>query len=133
MSEKRKIAWSFILGLVLGGALVFTGNHFCRHYGRMGLGFRGWHRDLTAKRILDKFGKKLNLDPDQRAKIELILDAKLKKMKELRETVKPQFKSLRESTQAEIRALLRPDQQAKFDEIARDFEKRREKMEVDRR
>jgi hypothetical protein len=102
MNEKRKVVLSFLLGFTLGGALVYTGVHYCRHYWRMDHhGFWGGrHKEFSSEKILERFGKKLDLTADQKVEIGKILDSKLKKLTELRDKIRPQFKALRESTRA---------------------------------
>ena len=68
-------------------------------------------------RVLQRFERALKLDAEQKAQIKDILKAKHEKMKSLHEGVKPKFDELRLSTRAEIRKLLRPDQQAAFDRL----------------
>lgn len=128
MNDKGKIVRSFILGFVLGGALVYTGIHFYRHYCK-GQILWGRHHRFDSKKMLEKLSKELDLNANQRAQVEKILESNLPKFKELKESVRPKFDAIRESIQKEIRALLNPEQQIKFNKLVEDFEKRREKWE----
>lgn len=68
---------------------------------------------------------KLNLTEEQKAKVDSILEAKHKERKAIFENVHPKMEALRKSTDKEIRAILTPEQQEKFDKIS---EKREEKI-----
>ena len=123
MSEKANLLRSFILGLIVGGALAVTGLHFYRHHWHMG---REGRHEFDSQRLLEKFSGKLDLDADQKSRVEKILNADLPKMKALRDAAKLQFKAIRQSMQTEIRSALRPDQTERFDKMVQDYEKRRE-------
>ena len=129
MNDKGKMIRSFVLGFFLGGALVYTGIHFYQHYCADHHDLWGRHRKLDSKRILEKLNKELDLNAEQKTQVEKILESKLPKIKELRETVRPQFSAIRESIQTEIRGILQPEQQAKFDRLVENFEKRRKEWE----
>ena len=130
MSDKARMIRSFFLGLILGGVLTYTGLHCYRHHWRHG--YWGPHPEFGSKRILDKFTRELNLSAEQKSKVEKILESHMPKMKTLRDSVRPQFNALRESIQTEIRAVLRPDQLAKFDKIVQDFKMKRKEWEEKR-
>lgn len=126
MNNKWKVINSFVLGMILGGALVYTGIHFFRHH---------WtehgerHHEFKSKRILAKLSKELNLSAQQITQVEKILELGLPKMNALRESVRPQISAIRKSINEEIRAILEPEQQEKFKKIVEDFEMRRKKRE----
>lgn len=126
MNNKGKIVWSFLLGFVLGGAVVFTGIHFCHHYG---MGHPFWGRPFSSKKILQKLSRELDLSAEQKTQVEKILESNLPKFKTLRESIRPQLAAIRQSIQTEIRAVLKPEQQTKFNKLVQDFEKRRQEWE----
>lgn len=66
-----------------------------------------------SEKRLDHLKKKLNLTDEQQKKIQSIQESKREKKKAIHE----QMKALHDETQAEIRAVLTPEQQAKFDEM----------------
>lgn len=126
MNEKRKIVLSFILGFVLCGALIFTGTHFFRHYGGGRKHFFEKHQNENrSKWFLEKFNRKLNLDAEQKTQIDKILQTELQKMNDLRVSMKPEFEKIRASIETQIRAVLKPEQQEKFNTMVEKFEKRR--------
>ena len=65
-------------------------------------------REGRRARALERLTRDLDLDPAQRAQVETILDRQ-------RERMRPLFDASRQ----EIRAVLRPDQQARFDAMPR--------------
>ena len=131
MNDKKIVVRSFILGLILGGALSFTGLHCYRRH-RMDGGLWGRHGHFDSKKLLEKFTKELDLSAEQKSQVEKILETNLPKMKALRETVRPQFKAIGESLQSEIRAVLKPDQLPKFNKMAAEYEARRKEREEKR-
>jgi Spy/CpxP family protein refolding chaperone len=123
MNEKMKFLISFLLGLVLGGALFYTGMHFCRHH------WKGdpsrMNREHDPKKMLEKLSKELGLSADQKVQVEKIFESKMVKIKDLREKVRPQFEAVRKAIDAEIRAVLTPEQQVKFEVLVKQFEEHR--------
>ncbi len=106
-----KLAWKQIVVAFLVGALLGTaGSQWCAPFH----GY-GWGSEHSQKRMLDRFNSRLKLTPDQRQKVAAILEAKRSKMGALRAEVHPKFEEIRNSTRAEIRQLLTPEQQKKFD------------------
>jgi Spy/CpxP family protein refolding chaperone len=85
----------FLAGAAAGAAGLSLGQRAFRHEGRRG-------------RALDRLTRELSLDPAQRQQIEVILDHQ-------RERMRPLFRE----TRRDIRAVLRPDQQARFDAMSR--------------
>lgn len=121
MNEKKKIAGSFLLGIAVGGLVAGPATHFFMRWS--GSGTHGERGAQHHKRLVKEFTKKLDLGEEQKAQIERVLDNKRLKIEELREQIRPKFKELRESARIEIRAMLRPDQIEKFDQIADQHEK----------
>lgn len=77
-------------------------------------------------------GKRLDLTPDQRAKIEAILDQDGAKAKVIFDTMRPQLKALFDSTTQEVRGVLTPDQRKEFDRyVAERLARLRERMKDD--
>lgn len=68
-----------------------------------------------TEHLLNKFSSKLDLTPEQRTQVAAILEEKRQKIDGLRSQFQPQFESVRNSTRDEIRKILNPDQQKKFD------------------
>lgn len=128
MSEKLKFVRSFVLGFLLGGALVYTGLHVFRHHWKP---HRMWdsHRQIRPAKLVEKLNRKLDLGAEQKVQIEKILETQLGKMKKLKDNVHPQFKAIWTESRTKIRAVLKPEQQGKFDKMVEDFEKRRKMRE----
>ncbi len=111
-----KLPWkyiflAFLLGFFMGGTALLAMRHFYP---------RGFKTGVDAP--LKRFSGELALTEDQRTRIKTILAANREKMKIYRQEI-------RTATRADIRKLLTPDQQKRFDtlEARRDafMEKRR--------
>ena len=126
MSNAKKNIGTFLLGLIVGGALGYAGFHFCAHFPR---GPHFWKMRQGPKPMIEMFTRKLDLNPEQKAKVEKVLDAKLAELRELRARTHPQFKAVMDAGNAEIRGYLEPGQKEKFDKMIQDFERRREEDE----
>ncbi len=116
--EKRKYWASFILGGLVGAVAVAAVTHsfpWCRKS-------RGFSHD--PKHRLERMRRDLDLKDAQRTEVQKILEASHAKMKALHSESFPKFKAIHDSTKADIRALLEPQQQSKFDRMAEKFEKK---------
>jgi Spy/CpxP family protein refolding chaperone len=105
----KYIASAFCVGLFFGVAL-----------GRFST--RWFHRDWimsekSFSRKLDRFSARLDLTPEQKAEVAVLLKSKRDKVNALFSTMEPRLEEIRSSTAAEIRKLLAPEQQAKFDKL----------------
>lgn len=104
----------FLLGAFLtGAALGFTADRFVSRD-------RGWHggREAMAARI----AKELNLTPAQRASMDSLMERRRVQIREVYRPLRPQLDSLEkvghaisDSTHAQIRRILTPEQQVKWD------------------
>ena len=107
-----KRAWKqMVVAFVLGGCVGFAVARVCP-FGRFPHHRGGGHFE---QRLLDRFSSKLQLTSEQRTQVATILEAKRQKMDALRAEIKPRFEEIRTSTSGEIRQLLNPDQQQRFD------------------
>ncbi len=95
----------FALGVVYGQWHARENFHSHRKHGSM------------SQHMVERFSRELHLSPDQKKEVAAIFEAKHPQMVALQAEMKPQFETLRNSTQAEIRKLLNPDQQKKLDEL----------------
>jgi Spy/CpxP family protein refolding chaperone len=104
MTRAWMLAAALIAGILIGAA---------------GTSYAIAHRWRTPfhERLLTRFSSALQLTPQQREQVGAILEAKRQRIDALRAELRPQFDELRASTSAEIRALLTPEQQGKFDEM----------------
>ena len=120
-----KLAWKqVVIAFMLGGCVGFAVAKSC--------GPRMFHRhgDGThfQQRLLDRFSSKLQLTPEQRTQVAAILEAKRQKMDALRAEIKPRFEEIRISTSGEIRQLLNPDQQPRFDAMETEWAARKKRF-----
>jgi Spy/CpxP family protein refolding chaperone len=110
----------FVIGLLLGALIALAIQNHLLH--RFGPGAKP-----DPAKAVERLSHKLNLSPDQKDKIKPVIEDTFKRMDALREQMRPQFKSIREEARQSIRAVLDPDQQAKFDKICEEHDKRMEK------
>jgi Spy/CpxP family protein refolding chaperone len=67
------------------------------------------------------FSRRLDLTPEQEGKLREILENYRERFGALRMNLHPQYVALRDSLNAEIRAVLTPEQQEKFEAMMREF------------
>ncbi len=103
----KQIIIAFVLGGIVGVIGVQGRNFYCMH--------RHWKPGEFQARLLQKFNSKLQLTPGQRTQVAAILETKRQKIDSLRAEFRPRFEEIRNSASAEIRQLLTPEQQVKFD------------------
>ncbi len=112
---------AFGLGVV-GGAVGF-GVYHAR--------FGDWRSPGGAARfqdrILSRLTKELGLSPEQRQKVEAVLEETSQEFAKLREEIGPKFREIRNQAQQRIRAALDAAQQVKFDKLAQEWERRAER------
>ena len=131
MERSKGYALMFLLGAFLaGGALGFTADRVIDG---------GNRRDMRGQRASrEKMAEELKLTPQQQASIDSLMEQKRSQIVALYKPVKPQLDSIAvaarvvsDSTHAQIKRLLNPDQQAKLDRMRaagrRDLGERREK------
>lgn len=100
---------SFVAGLVAATLL-------CLYCPRGGWYFMdGGSRDES--RMVRRFSRDLALTDDQRDKLRQIIKSKRKRINDVRCEMKPRFDEIRAATDAEILAILTPEQHARFDAI----------------
>jgi Spy/CpxP family protein refolding chaperone len=117
MDRSKWYALMFLLGaLIAGGALGFSADR----------ALRGSHsRDMRGPRAYrERMAEELKLTPRQRASVDSLLEQKHRQIVALYKPVKPQLDSIAtlarvvgDSTHAQIKRLLNPDQQVKLDKM----------------
>lgn len=122
-----KLAWkqvvmAFVLGAVAGG---IAGRWCALEYGK-----KPWGR--SPGHLLQEFSRHLRLTSEQRTQVGAILEAKRQKVEALRAETRPQFEGIRSSASAEIRRLLTPEQQARYDKLEAEQQARRERWRARR-
>lgn len=118
--RKHWIAFTLVLvgGFVLGSA-----------FGVFVLGHRlPWGPDKAGhEHLVRKFSRKLDLTSEQRDRVAAILEAKRARLESLRSESGPRFEEIRISARNEIRSVLTPDQQLRFDRMVSKWEERRKR------
>lgn len=109
----------FFLGVLAGGIGVYR---FHRH--RMDRFFRG-EPGAVSGFLVHRLARQLDLDESQRVRVEAVVRRTHEEMQALRRQLHPRLEELMEKGRSEIRAGLRPDQQARFDEIVSERRHRR--------
>jgi hypothetical protein len=92
---------------------------------------RRLHGPPDADQILARYRERLALDPEQVKAIRPILVERMRQTSAILERVDPELDRVRRAGDDQVRALLRPEQQRRFDELRAEFEARR--AEVRRR
>lgn len=114
----HQVLISLLIGLVLGyGVSCWQGKDF-----------RRFPKDGDMKKfMMDKLDRELHLSAEQRTQIEAIFKEKHPQMLALHEEMRPKFEALRGATHEEVRKVLNPEQQQKFEELNKQREERRKK------
>ena len=121
MEINWKIHWhQVVISVLIGFAL---GTVFGQRHGEESWRAH-WKKGSKRQEMVERFSKELHLSADQKNQVAAIFEAKHPQMEILRDEMKPKFEALRASTQAEIRKLLTPEQEKKFDEMNAKMEER---------
>jgi Spy/CpxP family protein refolding chaperone len=103
---------AFLLGAVTGGVALSL---YQMHAGWW------WHSREDGARfqqfLLRRLTRELDLRPDQRARVEVILRESGAAFARLREDIRPRFREIRTQTREQIRAVLDAEQQQKFERL----------------
>ena len=113
----------FLLGALAGAAVE---HRIVRQSFENILSGRG---GATADFVVRRLSRSLDLDPAQRDQMRAIVTETRREIVEIRKPVQGQIEAAFERSRVRIRALLRPDQQEKFDRIQAERRKRRERPE----
>lgn len=109
MSGSKSVALTLLLGAVLlGGVLGFTVDRVMRPET---VCEERVSRDEARKRFADDIG----LDDEQRVRMNTLLDARNAKLDSIYDSVRPMTRAVRDSTSAEFRAMLTPEQLARLE------------------
>jgi Spy/CpxP family protein refolding chaperone len=116
MNRNKGYALMFLLGAFLaGGALGFSADR----------AMRGGHgRERGPRAYRQRMAEELNLTPRQQTSMDSLIDLKHRQIMALYKPLKPQLDStavlarvVSDSTHAQIKRLLNPDQQVKLDKM----------------
>jgi hypothetical protein len=111
----------FLLGALAGAAVVHRVDRYRIEAVLSGRG--GATVDLIVRRL----SRSLDLDPAQRDQVRTIVTETHRDIVEIRKPVQTQIEAAIERSSTRVRAILRPDQQEKFDRIQAERRKRRER------
>lgn len=103
----------FVLGAAAGGLITLK---MCRH----GM----WQRP-SVEAVVHKMDRKLGLDPQQKTQIEAVMRDARQEMQSVREEAKPRIDKIMADTEDKVRAILRPDQRSKYEEMLRHWKEKR--------
>ncbi len=126
MKPARKWMWvSLVLTLIVGVGMGVAIDRLVLE--RDGRG--GGRRDRGA-RLAERFNRELQLTSEQQAAVEAALASNRERAREFWSQSQASFETLRSEFRQDIRALLNPEQQERFDEmVRRDDEGRRRREE----
>ena len=117
--DYKRILWSLVVGFLVGAALARWA----------GVGGRHLSSVERERHMFEHVSSKLELTPGQQQSLHAILDEKRQKIDALREEFRPRFEAIHQSMRAEIRRMLDAQQQARFDEMEKEWEARRKMHE----
>ena len=123
MQRSKGVAVLFLVGAFIAGvAIGFAGDRVMTHDrpGRHG-----------PRSPLDRMARDLDLNATQRAAFDSILESRRKQMRQLFDPIRPQMDSLMkigkvmgDTTHQQLRRILTPEQQVKFDKMHAEATKR---------
>ena len=109
----------FVLGIACGALLMHMSNK-----SRMEA-FVSGKPGMREEMLLKRLSQRLDLDEQQRVAVRQIIRGTQAEMKEIRKQYRPQMVKPLEKSRAEVRKLLRPDQQIKYDQYLAERKARR--------
>jgi hypothetical protein len=114
----------FLLGLLLGG----VGNHLWdeRVHGQEQLNAQV-NTKPTRQQVVDDLNQRLQLTADQQTKVAAQIDETRAKWQALYAPLDAPREEIRQQGRANIRAILTPDQQSKFDDFLKQLDEQRKK------
>jgi len=123
--------WKSILGVLLVFLLgALTGAAVVHRVDRQGVEavFSG-RGGATADFVVRRLTRSLDLDPAQQDQVRAIVTETRRDIVEIRKPVHGQIQAALDRSRARVRAILRPEQQEKFDRIQAERRKRWERPE----
>ena len=130
MRPRVKGALLLLLAFLLGTAA-----------GALGFGLfqarTGWWRPPRDRAtfqqfLLKRLTRELDLRPEQQQQVETVLRETGQEFARLREEFAPRFREIRARSREQIRAVLGSDQQARFEALAKEWERRGERWHRER-
>ena len=108
---KRKL-----ITLILAGTLSLGSFAFAQDQNEEGAGRHGGRKHNSIERITES----LNLTPEQKTKVQPILDQARPQIEDIRREALQKTKAVMDNVKAQIRPMLTPEQQQKLDEVRND-------------
>lgn len=124
MTPRVKGALLLIVAFLLGAAAGALG--FGIYQVRTG-GWRSPRGERFQQFMLRRLTNELDLKPDQRQQVETVLRETGEEFARLREEIRPRFREILTRSRGRIKAVLDGGQQAKFDVLADEWERRAER------
>lgn len=125
MKPRVKGALLLLVAFLLGTATGALG--YGLYQGRAGW----WRSSRDPERfqqfLLKRLTRELDLREDQRQRVEVLLRETGQEFVRLREEIGPRFREIRERSREKIRTVLTPEQQAKFEVLEKEWERRAER------
>jgi hypothetical protein len=76
-------------------------------------------QEVAAQRMNRRLARNLSLNPEQRKATAIILEDTRKQLAEIRQETRPRVRQIIQKARERMRAQLNPEQQARFDEMAK--------------
>ena len=118
MQPSKNLALMFLLGaLLVGGVLGFSAD-------RIMVADRLCNTGKTERAPRETLASKLGMTTDQQSALDSLLDIRRRDMRAVLDPVQPALDSIGAHTNAQIRAMLTPAQQATWDQLRRESQER---------
>jgi hypothetical protein len=109
---------AFLLGVAVGG--LGLGVYVAQAGGRL-----PFHEPQRFQaNVLRRLSRDLDLQPDQRERVQAILRDTGQEFAKLREEMRPRYQEIRTRSRDRIRGVLDQQQQVKFDQLAAEWQRR---------
>lgn len=124
MSARAKGTLWLLLAFALGVAVGGLG--FGVYAARAG-GPHRWSPEVFESRVLQQLTTELKLRPDQRERVQGVLRESGQEFARLRDEMRPRYQEIRARSRAQIRSVLDPEQQARFEQLRAEWQRRAER------
>jgi Spy/CpxP family protein refolding chaperone len=119
--KRQLIAFAAAAAIAIGGFAFAQNENEADQAGHKG---RGWHGHRGAP--LERMTENLNLTPDQKAKVQPILDQARPQIAAIHQEAMQKMKAVMDNVNSQLRPLLTPEQQQKLDEMKKAHEEMRD-------
>lgn len=136
-ANRKAIVWLvvvFVLGVALGVVGTFVTARFAGHGVAMNMArvmnMTPGTPATQRAHYLDRLTRELNLTEDQQKQIDAIIANVQARYDAIHQSVVPQFEQARQDGRAQIRQILTPEQQPKFDDFMKHVDEERKAHEA---